>query len=52
VLSSTYDTLAEWDQARTKIQHDTSFQKLVAEAGKDGLFTPGSVSASLWQQQQ
>jgi len=52
VLSSTYDTLAEWDQARTKIQHDTSFQKLVAEAGKDGVFVPGSVTASLWQKQQ
>lgn len=23
VLSSTFDTLAEWDQARTKIQNDT-----------------------------
>lgn len=51
VLSSTYDTLAEWDQARTKIQNDSAFQKLVAEAGKDGLFIPGSVTAAVWQQQ-
>ena len=42
---------AEWDQARTKIQNDTGFQKLIAEAGKDGLFVPGSVISSIWQKQ-
>lgn len=52
VLSSTYDSLAAWDQTRTKIQNDTSFQKLVAEAGKDGLFVQGSVQAAIWQQHQ
>jgi hypothetical protein len=52
VLSSTYDSIGEWDQARTKIQNDTAFQKLVAEAGKDGLFVPGSVVSSIWQKQQ
>ncbi len=50
VLSSQYDTLAAWDAARTKIQHDTSFQKQVAEAGKDGLFVPGSVVSAIYQQ--
>ena len=52
VLSSNFDTLTEWEQARTKIQHDVPFQKLVAQAGNDGLFIPGSVTASIWQQVQ
>jgi len=52
VLSSQYETLAEWDQARTKIQNDVQFQKLVAQAGNDGLFIPGSVTSSVWQQLQ
>jgi len=52
ILSSTYDSVGEWDQARTKIQHDNGFQKLVAQAGKDGLFVQGSVTSSIWQQQQ
>jgi len=51
VLSSTFDSLAEWDQARAKIQNDTGFQKLVAEAGKEGLFVPGSVTSAIWQKQ-
>ena len=52
VLSSTFDTLSAWEQVRTKLQADVPFQKLVAEAGKDGLFIPGSVTTALWQQQQ
>ena len=52
VLSSNYETLAEWDQARTKIQNDVQFQKLVTQAGNDGLFIPGSVTSSIWQQVQ
>ena len=52
VLSSTYDSIAEWDQARTKLQNDMPFQKLVAQGGNDGLFIPGSVKSSIWQQQQ
>ena len=52
VLSSSYETLVEWDQARTKIQNDVQFQKLVAQAGNDGLFIPGSVTSSIWQQLQ
>ena len=52
VLSATYDTLAEWDQARTKLQNDTGFQKLVAQAGNDGLFIPGETKSAIWQQVQ
>ncbi len=52
VLSSTYDSLGEWDQTRTKIQNDVPFQKLIAQAGNDGLFIPGSVKSSIWQQLQ
>jgi len=52
VLSSTYDTLGEWEQTRTKIQNDVPFQKLVAQAGNDGLFIPGSVTSAIWQQVQ
>jgi hypothetical protein len=52
VLSSQFETLAEWDQARTKIQNDVQFQKLVVQAGNDGLFIPGSVTSSIWQQVQ
>ena len=50
VLSSQYETLTAWDAARTKTQHDTPFQKLVAEAGKEGLFIPGSVVSAIYQQ--
>ena len=50
VLLSQYDSLNEWDQARTKLQNDMSFQKLIAQAGQDGLFIPGEVKSSIWQQ--
>lgn len=49
VLSSTFDTIAEWDLARTKLQNDVPFQKLIAQAGHDGLFIPGEVKSSIWQ---
>ena len=49
-LLATYDSLAEWDQARQKLQNDPSFQKLVAQAGQDGLFIPGEVKSQIWQQ--
>lgn len=52
VLSSTFDTLTEWDQTRTKLQNDVPFQKLIAQAGNDGLFLPGEVKSSIWQQVQ
>lgn len=52
VLLSQYDSITEWDQARTKLQNDTSFQKLIAQAGNDGLFIPGEVKSSIWQQLQ
>ena len=50
VLSSNYETLSAWDEARSKIQNDLPFQKLVAQAGNDGLFIPGSVTSAIWQQ--
>ena len=50
ILSTTYPTLNDWDQARTKIQSDAPFQKLVTQAGNDGLFNPGSVHSAIWQQ--
>lgn len=52
VLSATYDNIAEWDQMRQKLQNDVSFQKLVAQAGSDGLFIPGEVKSAIWQQVQ
>ena len=52
VLSSTFDTLSEWELSRTKIQNDIPFQKLIAQAGNDGLFIPGSVTSAIWQQVQ
>ena len=52
VISGEYATLADWDQARTKLQNDVSFQKLVAQAGADGLFIPGEVKSAVWQQIQ
>jgi len=52
LLSSTYDSISEWDQARTKLQNDVQFQKLIAQAGNDGLFIPGEVKSSIWQQLQ
>jgi hypothetical protein len=50
VLRSQFDSLNEWDQSRTKIQNDVPFQKLVAQAGNDGLFIPGTTASSIWQQ--
>jgi hypothetical protein len=50
VLSTQYETLNAWDQSRTKINNDVPFQKAVAEAGKAGLFIPGSIKSSIWQQ--
>ncbi|MFM9863213.1 MAG: hypothetical protein ACKVRO_06365 [Micropepsaceae bacterium] len=52
VLSATYDALADWDQSRQKLQNDVPFQKLVAQAGSDGLFIPGQVESAIWQQVQ
>lgn len=50
VLSSEYNTFADWDQMRQKLQADTAFQKLVAQAGNDGLFIPGQINTAIWQQ--
>src|ERR1043165_3358326 len=52
VLLSQYESVAEWDQSRSKLQNDVQFQKLIAQAGSDGLFIPGSTNSSIWQQQQ
>jgi hypothetical protein len=50
VLSGQYENITAWNQMREKIAGDASFQKRVAEAGKDGLFIAGSVTSGLWQQ--
>jgi hypothetical protein len=50
VLSATYANIGEWDQMRQKLQADLPFQKLVAQAGTDGLFIPGEVKSAIWQQ--
>jgi quinol monooxygenase YgiN len=50
VLSSQFESLAAWDLARTKITNDGPFQKLVTEAGKAGLFIPGTTTSAIWQQ--
>ena len=52
VLSSTFDTLSAWEQMHAKLQSDVPFQKLVEQAGNDGLFIPGSITSALWQQVQ
>lgn len=52
VLSAQYDNITEWDQSRQKLQSDVSFQKLVAQAGQDGLFIPGETKSAIWQQVQ
>lgn len=51
-LLATYDNVADWDQARQKLQSDLPFQKLVAQAGADSLFLPGQVQSEIWQQIQ
>lgn len=50
IMSGQYETITAWDQMRQKITGDTSFQKMVAEAGNAGLFIPGSVTSAIWQQ--
>jgi hypothetical protein len=48
VISTSYDSAADWDAARTKIAADPGFQKMVADAGAAGLFIAGSVEQALW----
>jgi hypothetical protein len=50
VLSGQYESITAWNQMREKIAGDASFQKRVAEAGKDGLFIAGTITSGLWQQ--
>ena len=50
LLSAQYDSIAAWDTSRTKLQADNGFQKLLVEAGKNGLFIPGTTTSSIWQQ--
>jgi quinol monooxygenase YgiN len=50
VLSAQYENLSAWDAARLKMQNDGTFQKLVTQAGKDGLFIAGHTTSALWQQ--
>ena len=50
IISSSYDSVAKWDELRLKVQNDASIQKLIVDAGKNGLFIPGSVTSALWQE--
>ena len=49
LISGSYDSMSKFDEARMKIQNDTSLQKLIAEAGNDGLFIPGTTTSSIWE---
>lgn len=49
LISAEYDSISAWDTARTKMQSDNGFQKLVTQAGNDGLFIPGHTKSSIWQ---
>jgi hypothetical protein len=50
IVSSSYDSVAKWDESRQKTASDASLQKAVVDAGKNGLFIPGSVTSALWQE--
>jgi len=50
IVSSTYESVAKWDESRAKMAGDASLQKYIADAGKNGLFIPGSITSALWQE--
>jgi hypothetical protein len=50
ILSAEYESVSKWDEARAKIQNDQSFQKLIVDAAKNGLFLPGTTTMALWQE--
>lgn len=50
LLASNFETVADWDAARLKGQNDPDLQKMIADAGKAGLFLPGSVTRAVWEQ--
>jgi hypothetical protein len=50
LFATQYDSLAKYDEARLKFQSDPSVQKLIIEAGKSGLFVPGTTTSAIWEQ--
>lgn len=48
-LLASFNSLAEWDAARTKIAADPAWLKMADDAGKAGYFIAGSVETSIWQ---
>ena len=48
-LSGETKTMADWDAARKKSAADATTQKMIAKAGADGLFIPGSVQMGIWE---
>jgi quinol monooxygenase YgiN len=50
ILSSQYETVSKWDEARQKVASDASIQKQIVEAAKSDLFLPGTTTSALWQE--
>ncbi len=50
ILSSQYETVSKWDEARQKVASDASLQKQMIEGAKNGIFLPGTTTSALWQE--
>jgi quinol monooxygenase YgiN len=50
MLVSEYESLSAWDAARSRAHRDESLQKMMVAAAGDGLFVPGSVVRTAWEQ--
>src|SRR5215472_12462939 len=50
VLVGAYDNLGAYEEARTKLTSDPTFQKLQVQAGELNLFIPGTIESAIYQQ--
>ena len=50
VLVGTYESLAAYEEARTKLISEPAFQKLQVQAGELNLFVPGTTESAIYQQ--
>ena len=50
ILTSQYESVSKWDEARQKIASDASIQKQIVEGAKNDLFLPGTTASALWQE--
>jgi|SRR5215831_8438836 len=50
VLVGAYENLAQYEEARTKLTSDPTFQKLQIQAGELNLFVPGTTESAIYQQ--